>query len=198
LGGARATRPAATLGQAFAFALGFLGLFGNPLLIFIAIFVYIAAAGEAQMTAFTEAAQGLFANDAMTTRFKALPVDAKLGAAIEALLATEQREFPIVDTHGKPVGLLVRDDIVAAVADHHETEPVAPFMHAPIETIRDTAPLEGLLDRVFGQGDDALVVVDRDGRLAGLLTRENLMELIMIRSRRPDWVLARAARNGPK
>ena len=34
LGGARATQIAAAIGQALAFALGFLGLFGNPLLIF--------------------------------------------------------------------------------------------------------------------------------------------------------------------
>ena len=47
LGGARATQIAASIGQALAFVLGFLGLFGNPLLVFIAIFVYIAAAGEA-------------------------------------------------------------------------------------------------------------------------------------------------------
>ena len=51
IGGARATEIAARIGQAFALGLGFLGLFGNPLLIFIAIFVYIAAAGEAQMSA---------------------------------------------------------------------------------------------------------------------------------------------------
>jgi hypothetical protein len=47
LGRARATQVAAFLGQVLAFALGFLGLFGNPLLVFIAIFVYIAAGGEA-------------------------------------------------------------------------------------------------------------------------------------------------------
>ena len=46
LGGARATEIAAKIGQAFALGLGFLGLFGNPLLIFIAIFVYMAAAGR--------------------------------------------------------------------------------------------------------------------------------------------------------
>ena len=44
LGYVRATEIAATIGQWVAFALGFLGLFGNPLLIFIAIFVYLAAA----------------------------------------------------------------------------------------------------------------------------------------------------------
>ena len=47
LGYARATTIAASIGQFFAFFLGFLGLFGNPLLIFIAIFVYLAAASEA-------------------------------------------------------------------------------------------------------------------------------------------------------
>ena len=55
---------AASVGQVFAFALGFLGLFGNPLLIFIAIFVYIAAGGEAQMSAFNEAARRLSVGDA--------------------------------------------------------------------------------------------------------------------------------------
>jgi Zn-dependent protease len=59
LGGARATQIAASIGQALAFVLGFLGLFGNPLLVFIAIFVYVAAAGEARMSAFNEAARAL-------------------------------------------------------------------------------------------------------------------------------------------
>jgi len=70
---------AASVGQVFAFALGFLGLFGNPLLIFIAIFVYIAAGGEAQMSAFNEAARGLSVGD----------------AAIETLLATAQHAFEL-------------------------------------------------------------------------------------------------------
>ena len=59
LGGARATQIAASIGQALAIVLGFLGLFGNPLLVLIAIFVYIAAAGEARMSTFNEAARAL-------------------------------------------------------------------------------------------------------------------------------------------
>src|SRR6202011_2296314 len=52
LGHVRATEIAAKIGQAFAFALGFAGLYyQNPLLIFIAIFVYLAAASEAQLVA---------------------------------------------------------------------------------------------------------------------------------------------------
>ena len=51
LGYVHATEVAATIGQWVAFALGFLGLFGNPLLIFIAIFVYLAATSEAHIVA---------------------------------------------------------------------------------------------------------------------------------------------------
>src|SRR6266404_4305260 len=46
---ARATQTAATVGQAFAFIFGFVGLFANPFLIFIALFVYIGATQEAAL-----------------------------------------------------------------------------------------------------------------------------------------------------
>src|SRR5258708_14136686 len=52
LGHVRATEIAASIGQWAAFAFGFLGLLsGNFILIFIALFVYLAAASEAQMVA---------------------------------------------------------------------------------------------------------------------------------------------------
>ena len=46
LGYARGTQVAATVGQTLAFALGLLGLFGNPMLLFIAVFVYLGAASK--------------------------------------------------------------------------------------------------------------------------------------------------------
>jgi CBS domain-containing protein len=187
LGRAHATRIAATIGQAFAFALGFLGLFGNPLLLFVAIFIYVAAAGEAEMTAVHESARGLSVAQAMETRFAALPVDAKLSDAVETLLAAPQHEFPVVDAFGKPIGLMTRQDILAALKDHDREAAVADFLRAPIETARAATPLEAALDRVYRQDSSALCVVDGDGALIGLLTRQNVAEMIMIKSMRPDW-----------
>ena len=46
LGFTRATEIAASVGQGLAFVFGFLGLFYNPMLIFIAIFVYLAASSD--------------------------------------------------------------------------------------------------------------------------------------------------------
>lgn len=187
LGNARATQLAASLGQNLAFLLGFLGLFGNPLLIFIAIFVYIAAGGEAQMSAFSEAARGLTVGDAMETRFNAISVEANLADAIETLLATAQHEFPVVDAFGKPVGLLAREDIYAALKSHGREASVATFMRAPAETIRDTVPLVTVLDRLNGSQAAALAVTDSDGTLLGLLTRQNLAEMMLIKTIQPNW-----------
>src|SRR5688572_11568459 len=47
LGYTRATRVAAGIGQALAILFGFLGLLGNPLLVLIAVFIFLAASGEA-------------------------------------------------------------------------------------------------------------------------------------------------------
>src|SRR3984893_2086176 len=187
LGGARATQVAASIGQAFAFALGFLGLFGNPLLVFIAIFVYIAAAGEARMTAFNEAARGLSVGGAMETRFSAIPVEANLAVAIETLLVTAQHEFPVIDAFGKPVGLLVREDLLSALKDHDRKASITTFMRAPVETVRRTAPLEAMLDRLRGPQATALAVTDPEGVLIGLLTRQNLAAMMIIKTMQPNW-----------
>ena len=192
LGRPRATRLAASIGQAFAFVLGFLGLFGNPLLIFIAIFVYMAAASEAQMTAIHEQAHGLAVSQAMETRFAALPADARLADAVDALLSTAQQEFPVVDAYNKPIGLVTRDGIFAALKDQDRDAAVADFMRAPIETLRAEAQLDATVDQFLQKEAAAVCVVDRDGALVGLLDRQNLAELMMIRSMRPDWRFDRA------
>jgi Zn-dependent protease/CBS domain-containing protein len=186
LGPRRATRIAATIGQALAFGLGFLGLFGNPLLIFIAIFVYVAAAGEAQMAAVHDSVQGLRIEDAMETRFATIPANARLSDAVETMLATGQHEFPVVDGAGKPVGVIVRDDIHSALKDNRESE-VIDLVRSPIETVAPDAALEGALDHFAQKRGPALCVADRDGRLVGLLTRESLAEVMMIRAMRPTW-----------
>jgi Zn-dependent protease/CBS domain-containing protein len=192
IGRARATRIAASVGQAFAFGLGFLGLFGNPLLIFIAIFIYVAAAAEAQMTAIHESARGLSVAQAMETRFASLPADARLADAVDALLATAQHEFPVVDAFNKPIGLVTREDIFAALKDQDRDATVAGFMRAPIETLRAAAPLDATVDQFLQQGAPAACVVDRDGVLVGVLGRQNLAEMMMIKSMRPDWRFERA------
>jgi Zn-dependent protease/CBS domain-containing protein len=187
LGGPAATEIAARIGQGLAFGLGFLGLFGNPLLLFIAIFVYVAAAAEAQMSAAHEALKGVSVGEAMETRFTPVSIDATLGQAVDALLATAQHEFPVVDAFKKPVGLLTREDILNAVRAHGGDEPASAFMRSGVESERAQTPVERVFERLQDPRSAALYVTDADGAIIGLLTRQALAEVMMIRAARPDW-----------
>ena len=69
MGYVHATEVAAAIGQFVAFALGFIGLMYNPILIFIAIFVYLAASSEAHMVALRAASRGVPVSHAMVTQF---------------------------------------------------------------------------------------------------------------------------------
>ncbi len=193
VGGAKATEIAAKVGQAFAIGLGFLGLFGNPLLLFIAIFVYMAASGEAQMSAAQQALKGLTVAEAMETRFTPVSIDANLGQAVDALLATAEHEFPVVDAFNKPVGLLTREDILTAVRRHGGDEPASAFMRVGVDSVRPGATVDSVFERLQDPKTAALTVTDSDGAIVGLLTREALAEVVLIRSARPDWRFDRRA-----
>jgi CBS domain-containing protein len=60
-------------------------------------------------------------------------------------------------------------------------------MRAPVETIRPNASLAGILDKLREPHARTLAVTDPQGTLVGLLTRQNLGELMMIKLMRPDW-----------
>jgi Zn-dependent protease/CBS domain-containing protein len=187
LGGPLATEIAAKVGQAFAIGLGFLGLFGNPLLLFIAIFVYMAAAGEAQMSASHEALKGLTVGEAMETGFTPIAIDATLGQAVDALIAAAQHEFPVVDAFRKPIGLMTREDILSAVGKHALDEPAGVAMRVGVDSVRPQAPVEQVFERLQDPKAAALFVTDPDGAIVGLLTRQALAEIVLIRSLKPDW-----------
>ena len=78
-GTVRATEIAAQVGQALAFGLGLLGLLGGaPLLVFVALFVWLGAGGGSQAVRMREMSRGMIAADAMITRFETLSATARV------------------------------------------------------------------------------------------------------------------------
>ena len=83
----RATQIAATIGQGMALLFGFLGLFTNPFLLFIAFFVWIGAAQEASMVQMKTALGGIPVGRAMLTDFQSLSPREPLSRAVELILS---------------------------------------------------------------------------------------------------------------
>lgn len=182
----RATRVAATVGQAFAFLLGFLGLVGgNPILILIAFFVYLAAGAEAQATGLQDVARTMNARDSMITRFETLGPQSTIGDAATALVRTTQHEFPVIDGAGKLRGMLTRNAMVKALHEHGRDYPVLEAMDGDLPTVTAGTRLDKALETLQTGGAPAVGVTDPDGTLVGYITAENIGELMMIRSARP-------------
>src|SRR4029079_14709082 len=128
--------------QGAAFALGFIGLFSNPMLIFIAIFVYLAAASEAHMVAIRAMSHGVPVSAAMMTQFATLTPEAHVEEAVQTLLRTSQGEFPVIDAAGKPVGLLGRNDLIRALKELGPDARVLDAMSTTLPTIGEYRRLE--------------------------------------------------------
>jgi stage IV sporulation protein FB len=188
LGYTRATEIAATIGQFVAFALGFIGLFGNPLLIFIAIFVYLAAASEAQLVAVRAMSRGVPVGAAMMTHFATLPPDGSIDDAIETLLRTSQNEFPVVDGAGRPLGVLNRSDLLRSLKQRGPGARVADAMFSPVPTVSHRSCLDEAFRLLQEKSAPAVGVIDADGRLTGLVTPETIAEMLMVRDALPKGV----------
>jgi Zn-dependent protease len=178
----RATHIAAAIGQAIAFLFGFLGLFYNPFLVFIALFVWIGAAQEATLVQMKYALGNIPISQAMITDFRTLSVDDNLDAAIHHILAGFQQDFPVVE-EGRLVGVLTRNDLLTALAQQGPEMPVREVMQRNLET----ADPQEMLDRVFSrlqENERQTMPVVRGGRLVGLVTADNLGEFLMLANAR--------------
>ncbi|KUJ80881.1 protease [Ruegeria marisrubri] len=180
----KATRMAASAGQFVAILFGFLGLStGNPILVLIAVFVFIAANAESQDVAMRAVARRVLARDAMITSFEALSPTDTLNTAAQAVIHTTQHEFPVLDYNGELLGFVTRGQLFAALAgDHPRSDPATSIMETDIPRVPLTAGLETVLDALH-KGAPAIAVCTESGRMVGYITRENIGELMVIRGR---------------
>ena len=182
---ARATQIAATVGQGFAFVFGFIGLIWNPFLIFIALFVYIGASQEAALAQMKDVSRRFPVSSAMVREFRTLPENATLEEAVDALLATSQHDFPVVDETGTVAGVLTRHDLIAALRKNDPALRVGDVMRRNIPTVTTGTRFEEAFRIMQECNCPAVPVLDSMKRLVGLLTPENVTELMMIQSAMP-------------
>ena len=175
-----ATRIAAGIGQAFALLFGLLGLFANPLLIFIALFLWMGAAAESGAAQTKGALAGVPVHAAMQTHFRAMTAAESLADAARELLSGSQTEFPVLDDEGRVVGVVTRPALIEGLT---ALGPEGSLARVMVRRFAVADPYEPL-DRVLSRMEEAacsLAPVVQGERLVGLVTRENIMELLLVR-----------------
>jgi CBS domain-containing protein len=177
----RATEVAASIGQALAFLFGFLGLMsGNAILVFIAIFVYLAATAEAASEGLMALGRRIRVDDAMIRSFETLRPDQSVDDAADALIRTTQAEFPIVDGDGRLRAFLLRSEMIHALKASGPRTPVLQAAAGKPLTIRAGTRLDRALNQMQQSGVTVFGVTDRDDKLIGYISQENIGELMML------------------
>jgi CBS domain-containing protein len=179
----RATSIAATVGKCMAIVFGIVGLFGNPMLLIIAFFVWMGATQEAGAARLKSSFNGVAVREAMLTNFTSLSPTATLGEVSRLILAGSQQDFPVVE-NGRVVGMLLGEDIFAAIRTHPADTPVEVVMRTDFDTLEEGEMLDEALGQLRSQ-HGMTVPVTRKGIISGLLTAENLNELHLLKSASP-------------
>ena len=177
----RATQIAASIGQALALLLGFFGLMsGQPLLAFIALFVWMGAAQEASMVQMQAALGGIPVQQVMITSYDTLAPTDPLERAIDRIMSGFQQDFPVVQGD-QIVGVLTRSDLLKALAQQGRSGLVQDVMQRDFQTAAPGEMLERALARLKECDCQSMPVTDR-GKLVGLMCSENVGEFLMIQS----------------
>jgi Zn-dependent protease/CBS domain-containing protein len=176
----RATQMAARVGQAMAVIFAFIGLFSDPFLLFIALFVWMGADGEASMTLLKSSLGGIPVKQVMLTQFRTLRPDDTLSQAVDHTLGGWQQDFPVV--FGDHVlGVLPREDLMRTLGEKGPEALVRDAMRREFLATDSHDMLEHAL-ALLQQGRCRSLPVLHDGRLVGMLTADHVGHFIMVQS----------------
>jgi Zn-dependent protease len=190
---ARATQYAANIGQGMAFLFAVLGLFSNPFLLFIAIFVWLGATQEASMVQMKSVMSDIPVKEAMITDYATLRPSDPLKRAIELTLATSQRDFPVVQD-GEVIGILVQPTLFDALQRRDQEITVGQVMVREFASVDFLDMLETAFLKLKSCNCQTIPVL-RNDQLIGLLTMDNLGEFVKIQNslgkvvNRSDWTV---------
>jgi Zn-dependent protease len=188
----RATRLSAYLGQGFAALLIGYGIyillalgdsFGGLWAIVLGYLLGSSARAAIAQSAFTERLKGVTVADIMDAEPVTIPADLPAGQAWEEYFLRYQGWpwFAVVDRDGRYIGLAHRAAVEHAAVSEGGAMPVREIAAGSEDRVRDDAPLEVLLGSESLRRVGALMAVDAEGRLRGVVTVEQVTRALRSR-----------------
>jgi Zn-dependent protease len=180
-----ATRFAANLGRVLAYviiggglALVFAGeLFAGVWLALIGMVINGSARGAAMQTAITDRISDLKVADVMDREPVTIPGELSIDRALdEYFLRYQWPWFPVVDAAHRFLGLIVRDRADEVPEVSRASSQVSDVLEQDDGTfqVRDDTPLDSLLSNQNLRRFGALMAVDAEGKLSGVITVEQV------------------------
>jgi Zn-dependent protease len=175
---AAATRTAAAVGKAVAVGMGILGILGfNPILLLIALFVYVGASGESRMSAIGEALEDVEVRDLMTREVRTVRPETTVEELTQRMLAERHTGYPVTDEDGSVVGIVTLGDVEDVRETERSSTTIASLMTEDVLTVEPDVAAADVLRTMASNGVGRLVVEER-GSMVGIISRTDVMTAV--------------------
>ena len=181
LGFARATRIAAGVGQAIAFAFGLYGvLTGNLVLVLVAFFVFAGAGQERAEEQAREVLTTLRVGDAYNRHALALAPGDHVSKVVDYILTSYQPDFAVLQGRSF-LGVVTRDDVLKTLATEVNDLYVAGVMRRDVLKVDESQGLDEVR-RMMGEKGERIAAVHRGEEYLGLVSMEDIAEALVVSS----------------
>ncbi len=179
----KATYIAMNIGKFLAVGLALLGLYLNPFLIIIAIFVFIGAQREYEMIRYTSVLKGYKVKHNLIKEYTPLHPDDSIQKAVDILLSTPEERFVVAED--KQIrGVLTRNDIIEGLMKYDRDMEISLIMNKEVTVFSEDTPLQEAYEKMRNKQITMAPVVDRAGCLTGIIDMVNINEFLMVKGAR--------------
>ncbi|HYE62106.1 MAG TPA: site-2 protease family protein [Phycisphaerales bacterium] len=189
----KATRIAAVISRVIAAGLAVLGLMtGNLFTVFVAVFIFLGVQGERRHSIVEGTLEGLRVSDLMSRDVRYVHPWMTVSELTSVMLDEHHLGFPVLDEQGKLVGLISLRELTRSPRPSPGAL-VGEVMVSPAPTISEVAAATEAVRQLGVDTHARLVVVGRDGGVAGIITGADIMRAIQVRTLGEEWYGRRAA-----
>jgi len=175
---AKATQIATNIGQFIAVIFLLVGLLFNPFLIFIALFIFLAAYGENQMVQHLELLKGHNVEEAMLLNITTFRLTDSIDLVVNQIISGTETNFVVID-NGIVVGILLHKKIIE---NSNKNILVEDVMDTSFKTVSNADNLKKVYQLIYNKKQLFIPVTD-SGRLIGAIDATNLNEYIALQSK---------------
>lgn len=136
------------------------------------------------------------AAEIMTSKVVTLNAEMKIAHAKEMMKIKKISGIPVVDDRNALIGIISIEDIIKALEFKHINEPIRNVMTRSVVTIGMDEPFSQIVDKFESYKYGRFPVVDDEGRLRGIVTKEDILHgiiekfnLIYIHDKKRDAIL---------
>jgi Zn-dependent protease len=167
-----ATRMAAETGKMFAIFMGVVGLFTNPWLILIALFIYMGASEEERLAVVENVLRSVEIREVMSSNPVTVSPSTTVEDVIELMFKFKHLGYPVIED-GELVGMVTLNDVTKAPREVR----VEDVMSKKVVAINPkSSAFEAF--KIMNENKIGRLPVVEDGKLVGIVSRTDLVRVL--------------------